>query len=178
MPTYKVSFPPLVTSKELASVHMVQNGFYSKEALSLKGAYKQKENTLVMPLDERFAFQTRESFQMGTNVFLKENLLYAPTDLKVLNASHHNEEGKSMFDVGTPGATISPEKARKPIEYRMSPVHDSAPKFEDQYLNTRKNILSINMQEDSPDYQSSPDAHGESTLGVTRLQPRGSAYHS
>jgi len=111
---------------------MVQNGFYSKEALSLKGAYKQKENTLVMPLDERFAFQTRESFQMGTNVFLKENLLYAPTDLKVLNATHHNDEGKSMFDVGTPGATISPEKARKPIEYRMSPaLHDSAPKFED-----------------------------------------------
>lgn len=63
VPTYKVAFPPLVTAKDLASVEMVKNGFYSKENFSLKGAYKENINSnLVMPLDERFAFQTRDSF--------------------------------------------------------------------------------------------------------------------
>ena len=41
----------------------MQNGFYSREPLSLSGAYKgPKENPLVMPLDERFAFNTKDTF--------------------------------------------------------------------------------------------------------------------
>lgn len=72
-----MAFPPLQTDSQLASTKLVSNGFYNKDALSLSGAYKgPKENPLVMPLDERFAFNSKDTFQRGTNVFLKENLLY------------------------------------------------------------------------------------------------------
>ena len=106
-PNYKVSFPPVVTASELAKTKLVQNGFYSRESLTLQGAYKNPyENSLVMPLDERFAFNTRDTFQMGTNVFLKDNLLYEP-NTKLLNdinrntskaPLNENHARSSMFD--------------------------------------------------------------------------------
>ena len=59
----RVAFPPLQTDQQLKSTKLVQNGFYSREPLSLSGAYKgPKENPLVMPLDERFAFNTKDTF--------------------------------------------------------------------------------------------------------------------
>jgi hypothetical protein len=58
LPNYKVSFPSLQTEKQLASAKLVQNGFYSKEPLSLSGAYKpsgtlygKRHHELVTPLD-------------------------------------------------------------------------------------------------------------------------------
>lgn len=81
---------------------------------------------------------------MGTNVFLKENLLHTAqpttaekraTDLKIFNAQQNQEGIKSMFDHNATATTnVSPEKSRgkTTIEYRMSPGHESsAPKFED-----------------------------------------------
>jgi hypothetical protein len=83
-------------------VRLVQNGFYSKEPLSLSGAYKppgngKSHNHLVAPLDERFAFNTKDTFQRGTNVFLKENLLYEP-NIKLLNDINRSSEliGESL----------------------------------------------------------------------------------
>jgi len=75
----RVAFPPLQTEQQMNNTKLVQNGFYSREPLSLAGAYKgPKESSLVMPLDERFAFNSKDTFQRGTNVFLKGNLLYEP----------------------------------------------------------------------------------------------------
>jgi hypothetical protein len=75
----RVAFPPLQSEQQMKNTKLVQNGFYSREPLSLAGAYKgPKESSLVMPLDERFAFNTKDTFQRGTNVFLKGNLLYEP----------------------------------------------------------------------------------------------------
>lgn len=67
LPNYQVSFPALQTEKHLASTRLVQNGFYSKEPFSLVGGYKPtstigKHSHLVAPLDERFAFQSRDTF--------------------------------------------------------------------------------------------------------------------
>ena len=60
-----MAFPKLQSEKERASMKLVQNGLYNRESLSLSGAYKgggKKENPIVMPLDERFAFNTRDTF--------------------------------------------------------------------------------------------------------------------
>ena len=75
----RVAFPPMQSEQQMKNTKLVQNGFYSREPLSLAGTYKApKESSLVMPLDERFAFNTKDTFQRGTNVFLKGNLLYEP----------------------------------------------------------------------------------------------------
>ena len=75
----RVAFSPLQSEQQMKNTKLVQNGFYSSKPLSLAGAYKgPKESSLVMPLDERFAFNTKDTFQRGTNVFLKGNLLYEP----------------------------------------------------------------------------------------------------
>jgi len=101
----------------------VQNGFYAREPLSLAGAYKPATKDLVAPLDERFAFNSKDTFQRGTNVFLKDNLLYEP-NLKLLN------DVPTTGTLTTTHANPSPEKA---IEYKMSP---------------ERNVLSIKLREE------------------------------
>ena len=78
----------------------MQNGFYSREPLSLSGAYKgPKENPFVMPLDERFAFNSKDTFQRGTNVFLKDNPLYEPNH-QLMREIGLKESSANMFDHG------------------------------------------------------------------------------
>ena len=96
-----MQFPPLYTEKQLADTKLVQNGFYSREPLSLQGEYQKKSHPFVAPLDERFAFNTRDTFQRDTNVFLKENLLYQP-NVKLMREiqarEDNNAQQSTMFD--------------------------------------------------------------------------------
>jgi hypothetical protein len=112
-----------------------------------------------MPLDERFAFNTRDTFQRDTNVFLKDNLLYQPNE-KLMREIAQKEGASSttMFDNKTQqspsyrGGTSAKRSGRSgsrgkenhddnndPIEYQISP---------DKLNGIRKNVLSIKMRSD------------------------------
>jgi hypothetical protein len=96
-----------------------------------------------MPLDERFAFNTKDSFKMGTNVFLKENLLYEP-NRQLLDEINNPQDYKkrSMFGINHRQTNSTSPKVRSssakrslrsrshssdkkegtaPIEYKISP---------------------------------------------------------
>jgi hypothetical protein len=133
----------------------VQNGFYSKDPLTLAGAYKppgKKHGELVTPLDERFAFNSKDTFQRGTNVFLKENLLYEP--------NKNLDSGDSTLNQSSP------------IEYQMSPEKPAeAPRFEEQY--PPRNVLSIKLADPG---ESSPEGEDKKSRDDTRLKPRGDTF--
>ncbi|CDW81926.1 UNKNOWN [Stylonychia lemnae] len=78
MPQLQVNFPPLVTEKTLKNTTLVQNGFYSKEPLTLNSnSFKEPRNqTFVQTMDERMMpFNDKENYN-GGNVFQQQNLLY------------------------------------------------------------------------------------------------------
>ena len=70
----------------------------------MAGSYKPPKNDLVARLDERFAFNTKDTFQRATNVFLKDNMLYEP-NLKLLN--DFNRSSGTNTNQGT-AKTMSP----------------------------------------------------------------------
>ena len=117
--------------------------------MSLAGAYKAPNKDLVAPLDERFAFNSKDTFQRGTNVFLKDNLLYEP-NMKVLN------DVPTTGTLTTTHANPSPEKA---IEYNMSP---------------ERNALSIKLREEVDESEANSPEQPRREV----LIPRGGTYVS
>ena len=131
-----------------------------------------------MPLDERFAFNTRGTFQRDTNVFLKENLLYQPNEKLMREiALKEGASSTTLFDNRTQqspskrGVTSAKRSASRgkdnrddnnmdPIEYQISP---------DKMNGIRKNVLSIKMRSDegspSSSYQTSPEKSMQNSKG-------------
>lgn len=66
-----MNFPPLVTEDTLKNTTLIQNGFYSKEPLTLNlNAYKEpKDQTFVQTLDERMVPMIDKENYNGGNVF-------------------------------------------------------------------------------------------------------------
>ena len=91
-----VTFPRLVSESTLRNATLVPNGFYDKEAMSLKPAYQPiSDNAHITSMDERLIFQDKEKYSGTGNVFHKYNLLYE-ANLNLLKEIEERENQESL----------------------------------------------------------------------------------
>eukprot|EP00347_Sterkiella_histriomuscorum_P012914 403366738 len=106
-PPMQVNFPPLVSEQTMKNTTLVQNGFYSKEPLTLnlntdlnaiKNLSMQPYQPFVYTLDERMIPMTGKENFNGGNVFQQnENMLYQP-NVDILNDIDFKQKERDLHN--------------------------------------------------------------------------------